>query len=326
MERTLNTKITEMLGIKYPILLGAMQGLTNAEFVAAVSNGGGLGVMATSAFKNKEELRAEIQKCKSLTDKPFAVNLTLMPSLVVPDYMGYIQVCKEEGVTLMETAGRPPKPDMVAAIKDSGMLLMHKCTTVKHALKAQSIGADLVVADGCECAGHPGENDITTMVLTPAAVKALKIPVVPAGGVSNGKQMAAALMLGAEGVYMGTRFLLSKECPVLDSVKTFLAEKATEMDTAIVLRSYVNSSRIYNSTVAKSVLAREKAGAPFEEVMADVAGKTACKMFFENGDVDGTGIISLGETVGVIDDVPSCKEIIDGMMAECVTALSRFDA
>ncbi len=326
MSKVIKTKVTEMLGIEYPIFQGCMQWIPRAELVAAVSEAGGMGIISSSTFSSKEDLQAEIRKVKALTSKPFAVNLTLMPSLVVPDYMGYIQVCKEEGVTLMETAGRPPKPDMVAAIKDSGMLLMHKCTTVKHALKAQSIGADLVVADGCECAGHPGENDITPLVLTPAAVKALKIPVVTAGGVSNGKQMAAALMLGAEGVYMGTRFLLSKECPVLDSVKTFLAEKATEMDTAIVLRSYVNSSRIYNSTVAKSVLAREKAGAPFEEVMADVAGKTACKMFFENGDVDGTGIISLGETVGVIDDVPSCKEIIDGMMAECVTALSRFDA
>lgn len=326
MSKVIKTKVTEMLGIEYPIFQGCMQWIARAELVAAVSEAGGLGIISSSTFSSKEDLQAEIRKVKALTSKPFAVNLTLMPSLVVPDYMGYIQVCKEEGVKVMETAGRPPKPDMVAAIKDAGMLLIHKCTTVKHALKAQSIGADMVVADGCECAGHPGENDITTMVLTPAAVEALDIPVITAGGIATGKQMAAALMLGADAVYLGTRFLLSKECPVLDSVKQFLAEKATEMDTAIVLRSYVNSSRIYNSTVAKRVLAKEKAGAEFKEVQADVSGKTACEMFFETGDVDGTGIISLGETVGVIHQVKSCKEIIDEMMAECVASLSKFDA
>lgn len=216
----IRTKLTEMLGIEYPIVQGCMQWISRAPLVAAVSEAGGLGLLSSSTFSSADELQAEIRKIKSMTSKPFAVNLTLMPSLVVPDYAGYIRVCAEEGVKVMETAGRPPKDDMVRAIKDAGMVLIHKCTTVKHALKAQSLGADMVVADGFECAGHPGENDLGTMVLTPRCVEALDIPVICAGGVSTGRQMAAALMLGAEGVYMGTRFLLSEECPVLPAVKT----------------------------------------------------------------------------------------------------------
>ena len=190
---------------------------------------------------------------------------------------------------------------------------------------AQSIGADRVVADGCECAGHPGENDITTMVLTPACVAALDIPVICAGGVGTGRQMAAALMLGAQGVYMGTRFLLSKECPVLPSVKEHIATKATEMDTIILLRSFTNSTRMYKTPVAQRVYAKEQEHCEFADVREDMAGTTACKMFFENGDVEGTGVICVGETVGLIDDVPTCKEIIDSVMAECVASLSKFD-
>ena len=231
MKKQIKTKVTELLGIEYPIIQGCMQWIARAPLVAAVSEAGGLGIISSSTFQNKEDLRSEIQKVRELTSKPFAVNLTLMPSLVVPDYNGYIQICKEEGVKVMETAGRPPQEDMVAAIKDAGMILIHKCTTVKHALKAQSIGADMVVADGCECAGHPGENDITTMVLTPACIQALDIPVIAAGGIGTGRQMAAALMLGAGAVYLGTRFLLSEECPVMSSVKEYLAKNATEMDS-----------------------------------------------------------------------------------------------
>lgn len=185
----IRTKLTEMLGIEYPIVQGCMQWISRAPLVAAVSEAGGLGLLSSSTFSSADELQAEIRKIKSMTSKPFAVNLTLMPSLVVPDYAGYIRVCAEEGVKVMETAGRPPKDDMVRAIKDAGMVLIHKCTTVKHALKAQSLGADMVVADGFEFAGHPGENDLGTMVLTPRCVEALDIPVICAGGVSTGRQM-----------------------------------------------------------------------------------------------------------------------------------------
>lgn len=326
MAKTIKTAVTEKLGIEYPIIQGCMQWIARAPLVAAVSEAGGLGIISSSTFRDKEALREEIRAVKAMTSKPFAVNLTLMPSLVVPDYMGYIQVCAEEGVRIIETAGRPPKDDMVAAIKGAGITLIHKCTTVKHALKAQSIGADMVVADGCECAGHPGENDITTMVLTPVCVAALDIPVIAAGGVGTGRQMAAALMLGAEGVYLGTRFLESAECPVLPSVKEYLAKNANEMDTCILLRSFKNSTRMYNSSVAQKVLAEEKRGCEFTDIREYVAGTTACKMFFENGDVDGTGVICLGETIGLINEVLSCKEIIDSMMDECTQTISRFQS
>lgn len=326
MEKVIKTAVTDLLGIRYPIIQGCMQWISRAPLVAAISEAGGLGIISSSSLQTAEELRAEIKLVKEKTDKPFAVNLTLMPSLAVPDYFGYIRVCKEEGVKVMETAGRPPKDDMVKAIKDAGMILIHKCTTVKHALKAQSIGADMVVADGCECAGHPGENDITTMVLTPCCVQALTIPVITAGGVGTGRQMAAALMLGAEGVYLGTRFLLSQECPVLTEVKEYLAKNSTEMDTTILLRSFTNSTRMYNSDVAKRVLAKEAAGCEFKDVQEDMAGKTACKMFFENGDVNGTGTICIGQTTGLLHDVPTCQEIIDNLMSECITSLGKYDA
>lgn len=288
MSNKITTEITEKLGIEYPIIQGCMQWIARAPLVAAVSNAGGLGIISSSTFRDKEALREEIRAAKALTNKHFAVNLTLMPSLVVPDYMGYIQVCAEENVKIIETAGRPPKDDMLAAIKAAGITLMHKCTTVKHALKAQSIGADIVIADGCECAGHPGENDITTMVLTPAVVEALDIPVLP-------------------------------------SVKEHLAKNATEMDTCVLLRSFKNSTRMYYSPVAQIVLDNEANKCKFEDIREYVAGSTACKMFFENGDVDGTGVICLGETIGLINEVLSCEEIITSMMDECISTMKKFN-
>lgn len=320
----IKTKLTEMLGIEYPIIQGCMQWISTAPLVAAVSEAGGLGLLSSSTFSTADELQAEIRKIKKATSKPFAVNLTLMPSLAVPDYAGYIRVCAEEGVKVMETAGRPPKDDMVKAIKDAGMVFFHKCTTVRHALKAQSIGADMVVADGCECAGHLGENDIGTMVLTPRCVEALDIPVICAGGVSTGRQMAAALMLGAEGVYMGSRFLLSEECPVLPKVKEYLVENVDEMKTTILLRSFTNSTRMYNSEVAKRVLAQEQAGCEFKDVAEDMAGKTACKMFFENGDVENCGVICAGQTMGLIHEVLPVKTIIENMVSECSATIAKY--
>lgn len=321
----IKTVLTEKLGIKYPIIQGCMQWISRAPLVAAVSEAGGLGLISSSTFSSAEDLRKEIRLVKEKTDKPFAVNLTLMPSLVVPDYDGYIRVCIEEGVKVMETAGRPPKEDMVKAIKDGGMLLIHKCTLPKHALKAQTMGADMIVADGFEAAGHVGENDIGSMVLTPACIKALDIPVITAGGISTGKQMAAALMLGAEGVYMGSRFLLSEECPVMPEVKNYLAEKATELDTTLVLRSFTNTTRMYKSNVTTSVLQREKGGCEFSEVAEDMAGRTACKMFFENGDVENCGAICLGQTAGLIDSIKPVKAIIEDIMAECYASLAKFN-
>ena len=208
MERKLETRITRMLGIERPILLGAMQWLAKAELVAAVSNAGGLGVMSSATFPNAEELRQEIRKCRTLTDKPFAVNLTLMPSLAPPDYPSYVRVCIEENIRIMETSGRAPEPFM-EAMKGAGMIVIHKCTAVRHAKTAQKIGCDAVIMDGTEAAGHVGENDVGSIALWPAAVDALDIPVIACGGVGDGRGLAAALMLGCDGATVGTRFFLS---------------------------------------------------------------------------------------------------------------------
>ena len=322
--KEIKTVLTEKLGIQYPIIAACMQWISKAELVAAVSEAGGLGVLSSSTFFTAEELRAEVKKVKSMTDKPFAVNITFLPASFEPDFDGYIRVCKEEGVKIIETAGRIPSPERIAAIKDAAFW-MHKCTIVKHALKAQNAGCDLIIADGFECAGHPGENDIGTMVLTPAMIKNLNVPVVTAGGVSTGRQMAAALMLGAEGVYMGTRFLLTKECPVLDNVKEQIASTASEMDTILMLRSYVNTTRAYKTEMTQSVVAREKEGKPFAEVQPDINGGEVRKMFFENGDVEHKAYICVVQRVGLLDSVVTVKEAIDDVMAECVATLSKFD-
>lgn len=322
--KQIKTVVTERLGIQYPIIAACMQWISKAELVAAVSEAGGLGVLSSSTFFSAEDLRAEIRKVRSMTDKPFAVNITFLPASFEPDFDGYIRVCKEEGIKIIETAGRIPSPERVEGIRSCGTWI-HKCTIVKHALKAQNNGCDMIVADGFECAGHPGENDIGTMALTPAMIKNLKVPVITAGGVGTGRQMAAALMLGAEGVYMGTRFLLTKECPVLDSVKQQIASSASEMDTLLMLRSYTNTTRTYKTEMTKSVVAREKEGLPFSAVQPDISGAEVRKMFFETGDVSNSAYICVGQTVGVIDQVVSVKEAIEQTMAECIATLSKFD-
>ena len=326
MNKVIKTKITEMLGIEYPIIAGAMQWISRAEFVAAISESGCLGILSSSTFPEIEDLRMEIRKIKALTGKPFAVNMTFLPSLVVQDREGQLRCIVEEGVRILETSGLIPSPELIKVIKENKLVWIHKCTIVKHALKAQRSGADIVVADGFECAGHPGENDIGSIVLTPAFTEALDIPVVSAGGFSTGRQMAAALMLGAEGVYMGTRFCLSSECPVKDEVKEFLARNATEMDTALALRSFRNTSRYYASDVVRRVIEKEKAGCVFSYVQKDVSGVMAKKMFFEDGELNSCGTISLGQTVGLIHEVISCKEIAEGIMKECAEMLGKFDA
>ncbi|MGM9670926.1 MAG: NAD(P)H-dependent flavin oxidoreductase [Oscillospiraceae bacterium] len=323
MLKTIKTAATELLGIEYPILQGAMQWIATPPLVAAVSNAGGLGILSSSTYPTPEELRAAIQEIKALTDKPFAVNLSIFPAAVPPDYVGYINVCHEEGVRLMETAGRSPG-ELVELMKSYGMTIFHKCTTVKHALKAQSLGVDMIVADGFEAAGHPGENDIGSLVLTPRCVEALDIPVISCGGHSNGRSLAAALMLGAEGITMGTRFLVSQECPVLQSVKQFYADTVTEMDTILLLRSVTNTTRMYKSAVAKKVYELEQNKAPFEQIFPYMSGKVAAEMMFETGDIENTGTICCGETVGLIHDVPTVQEIIDRTMAECFEAIGKY--
>ncbi len=324
MNTHIKTAATEMLGIEYPIMQGCMQWIAKAELAAAVSEAGGLGIISSSTFFTAEDLRGEIKKVREKTDKPFAVNITFLPASFEPDFDGYIRVCIEEGVKIIETAGRLPSEERIAKIKGAGIIWIHKCTIVKHALKAQNAGCDMIVADGFECAGHPGENDIGSMVLTPSMIQALNIPVITAGGVGTGRQMAAALMLGAAGVYLGTRFLLTEECPVLDEVKKNIAEKATEMDTALMLRSYTNTTRVYKTNMTKSVIERERAGAKFPEVAGDINGAKVREMFFETGDVENSAYICVGETVGLIHDILPVKDAIESMMAECVETIHKF--
>lgn len=321
MDRKLNTRITKMLGIERPILLGAMQWLAKDELVAAVSNAGGLGVMSSATFPNAEELRAEIRKCKALTDKPFAVNLTLMPSLAPPDYPAYIQVCIEEGVKIMETSGRAPEPYM-ETLKGAGMIVIHKCTMVKHALKAQSIGCDAVIIDGTEAAGHVGENDIGSIALWPAAVDALDIPVIACGGVGDGRGLAAALMLGCEGATVGTRFFLSEEAPAIASGKEMVAKLANESSTTLVLRRFTNTTRVLNNGLAAKAKELENNGAPFEEIAPLVSGRRL-KAAFETGNMDD-GILTIGQITGIIHDVLPVQEIMDNMVEQCFAQLDKY--
>ena len=323
MERKLNTRITEMLGIERPILSGAMQWLAKAELVAAVSNAGGLGVMSSATFRTAEDLRAEIRKCRGLTDKPFAVNLTLMPSLAPPDYPAYVKVCIEEGIRIMETSGRAPEPFM-PYFKAAGMTVIHKCTIVKHALKAQSIGCDAVIMDGCEAAGHVGENDIGSMVLWPAAVDALDIPVIACGGVGDGRGLAAALMLGCQGATVGTRFFLSEESPALRACKEAVAQHADEMSTTLVLRRFANTTRVLNNGLAAKVAQLERDGAPFEEI-APLASGRRLKAAFDTGNLDD-GVLTIGQVSGILHDILPVQEIMDRMMEQCFACLDRYRA
>lgn len=260
---------------------------------------------------------------QGLTDKPFAVNISLFPSLNAVGYHEHIKVCAEEGVRIMETAGRAPT-EYIEEMKAAGMTVIHKCVAVKHALKAQSIGCDMVVIDGYEAAGHIGAFNTGTMVLTPSAVRALSIPVITAGGVCDGRSMAAALMLGAEGVYMGTRFFMTKECPAGEEIKKALAENYGELDTYIGLHPYKNDTRFVLNSLMKEVAALEAAGEPFEKVAPLVAGYRTRKFTQGGKDLD-EGSLCIGEDIGLIRDVPSVEELISGMMAECEAQLGRFN-
>lgn len=319
----IKTKATELLGIQYPIIQGCMQWFATADLASAVSNAGGLGVISSATFASPEDLRAEIKRCKQRTDKPFAVNISLFPSLNAVGYHEHIKVCAEEGVRIMETAGRAPT-EYIEEMKAAGMTVIHKCVAVKHALKAQSIGCDMVVIDGYEAAGHIGAFNTATMVLTPSAVDALSLPVITAGGICDGRSMAAALMLGAEGVYMGTRFFMTKECPASAEIKQTLAENYSELDTYIGLHPYKNDTRFVLNSLMKEVAELEAANAPFEKVGPLVAGYRTHKFTQGGTDLD-KGSLCIGENIGLIKDVPSVEALINRIVSECESQLSRFN-
>jgi len=306
------TKVTEMLGIEYPIVQGGMQWISRAELVSAVSNAGGLGILSALTFPSPEELAAEIRKTKSLTNKPFGVNLTILPTLRPVNYDAYIDVISEGGVKIMETAGRSPEPYM-KRIKAAGIKVIHKCTAVRFARTAQRIGCDIVSIDGFECAGHPGEEDVTSLILVPQCVDAVDIPVIASGGFGDARGFVAALALGADGVNMGTRFMATQESPIHARVKEWLVQ-STERDTMLAQRSLRNTSRVLRNAAAEKVSEMEKQGATLEELASLISGQKGAEVF-KTGELD-QGLVSAGQVVGIIHSIPTAKEVINSIITE----------
>lgn len=305
------TRITEMLGIKYPIIQGGMMWISRAELVAAVSNAGGLGILSGFMFEDPKDLAQEIKKTKDLTDKPFGVNVTLIPTLrPAGEIDAYFDVIFDAEVKILETAGRNPEPFM-DRFKAVGAKVIHKCTTVRFARKAQEVGCDAVTIDGFECAGYVGEEDIGSIILVPVTVDAVDIPVIACGGFGDARGLVAALALGAEGVIMGTRFMATKESPTHPNVKEWLT-RATERDTMLVQRSLRNTARLVRNPQAEKILELERNGATTEELAPLMTGRKAGEIH-ETGDLVG-GVLSAGEVVGLIHSIPSVSELIEGIM------------
>ena len=310
----MKTRITEMFSIEHPIIQGGMHFVGFAEMAAAVSNAGGLGIITGLTQRTPADLAREIARCRDMTDKPFGVNLTFLPSVSTPDYPGYIKAIIDGGVKAVETAGNNPAK-WLPALKEAGIKVIHKCTSVRHSLKAEAIGCDAVSVDGFECGGHPGEDDVPNWILLPRAAEELKIPFVASGGVANGKQLVAALALGAEGINMGTRFIATKEAPVHENVKQAILN-ASELDTRLVMRPLRNTERVLNNAAVERLLAKEKALGPnlkFEDIIEEVAG--VYPKIMQEGTMEA-GAWSCGMVVGLIHDIPTCQELIDNIMAE----------
>ncbi len=314
------TWVTEELGIEYPIIQGAMHWLSRAELVAAVSNAGGLGIITAASFSSTEELREEIRKTKTLTDKPFAVNFTIMPTRRPIVWEDYFNAALEEGVKIIETSGRSPDPYM-EFLKSAKVKLLHKVARIRDALTAQRLGVDAVTIAGYESGGHPGIEDVGSMVLLPKAVDSLKIPVIAAGGFADGRGLVAALALGAEGVTMGTRFLASQECWIHPGIKELLLQSKVT-DTIMVERSIRNASRVIKTDFSQKVLEIEEKGATLEELLPWLDG-LRIKKCYASGDTSDS-LIHCGQVVGLIDEIPTVKEIIDGIMREAREVVGRL--
>ena len=318
----MKTRITELLGIEYPIVQGGMMWVGTADLAAAVSNAGGLGIITALNQPTPEALVQEIARCRELTSKPFGVNITILPAITPPPYEEYVKAIIASGVKIVETAGRNPQPFM-AAFKAAGIKVIHKCTSVRHALKAEAIGCDAVSVDGFECAGHPGEDDVTNLVLIPAAAAKLSIPILASGGIANGYQMAAAFALGADGINMGTRFVATLEAPVHDNIKQAMVD-ADERQTTLIFRTLNNTARVFKNKVAEQVLAIEARDGDtnFAEIQPLVAGTRGRKEVLEKGDIDG-GVWAAGMVVGLINDIPSCEVLLKRIVAEAREALEK---
>ncbi len=318
----MKTRITEMLGIEHPIIQGGMHFVGFAELAAAVSNAGGLGIITGLTQPTAADLAKEIARCREMTDKPFGVNLTFLPALAAPDYPGYVKAIIEGGVKIVETAGRNPQ-QVLPALKDAGIKVIHKCTSVRHSLKAQSIGCDAVSVDGFECGGLPGDDDIPNFILLPRAADELDIPFVASGGMADGRSLVAALSMGADGMNMGTRFMATIEAPIHENVKQALVA-ATELDTRLVMRPLRNTERVLMNAATERLLEKEKrlgADIKFEDILSEVAGGIYPKVMID-GDMDA-GVWSCGMMAGLIHDVPTCKELIDRIMAEADSIIRK---
>ncbi len=314
------TRITEMFGIKYPIIQGGLMWLAKAELAAAVAEAGGIGFMTALSHDTPEKLRNEIRKVRGLTDKPFGINLTFLPSLRGPDFPAYVQVCIDEGVRFIETAGRNPAPIM-PILTDAGVKVIHKCTSVRHAITAQRIGCAAVSIDGFECAGHPGEDDVTSLILIPLCRDALDIPVVSSGGFGDGRGLVASLALGADGMNMGTRFVATVECPIHDAVKQALVN-ASERETRLLMRSLRNTARFLTNDNTEKVLQIEARGnAKIEDIKQYLSGLEGKKMI-ETGDLN-QGVFSAGQVIGMIHDVPTVQELFDRIVGEATELMTR---
>ncbi|KAI9203674.1 uncharacterized protein BJ171DRAFT_509258 [Polychytrium aggregatum] len=317
----LRTKLTEKLGIEHPIIQGGMQWVGTAEMASAVSNAGGLGVLTALTQPTPEDLRKEIQRCRTMTSKPFGVNLTILPAINPPPYEEYARVIIESGIKVVETAGNNPGP-FVKMFKQAGIIVIHKCTAIRHALSATKMGVDFLSIDGFECAGHPGEDDVGGIVLLAKAAKTLKVPYVASGGFGDGRGLAAALALGAEGINMGTRFLATKEAPVHQNVKDRLVE-AKETDTALMFRTLHNTARVFKNAVSQEVvrIERRPGGATFDDVKDLVAGKRGRSEVFEKGNTEN-GVWTAGQVAGLIDDIPTCKDLLTRMVRDAEQIIS----
>lgn len=310
----MKTKITEMFGIQHPIIQGGMHFVGFAELAAAVSNAGGLGLITGLTQRTPELLANEIRRCREMTDKPFGVNLTFLPTVSSPDYPGYIRAIIDGGVKAVETAGNNPQKWM-PLLHEAGIKVIHKCTSVRHALKAEAIGCDAVSVDGFECGGHPGEDDVPNFILLPRAAESLKVPFVASGGMADGRSLVAALALGAEGINMGTRFIATKEAPVHENVKWAIVA-ATELDTRLVMRPLCNTERVLRNVATDRLLAKEialGANIKFEDVIEEVAG--VYPRIMQQGDMEA-GVWSCGMVAGLINDIPSVRELIDRIMVQ----------
>ncbi len=310
----MRTRITELFGVRHPIMQGGMHCVGLAEMAAAVAEAGGLGLITALTQGSPEGLKAEIARCRAMTDEPFGVNLTFLPAVTPPDYPGYVRAILDSGITAVETAGNNPVK-WLPMLKEGGVKVIHKCTSVRHALKAEAIGCDAVSVDGFECGGHPGEDDVPNMILLPRAADELTIPFIASGGMADARSLVASLAMGAEGINMGTRFIATEEAPVHPNVKQAILE-ATELDTRLVMRPLRNTERVLKNAGVEKLLAKEReigAGITFADIAPEVAG--VYPRIMRDGEMDA-GAWSCGMVAGLIHDVPTVRELIDRIMRE----------